>query len=192
VIYIDDHIGDFDLEQALQDVSRQRREHALRYRQERDRRCSVAVYKLLQRALLEEYGIDGKPVLALDENDKPQLADHPGIYCSMSHCRLAVACAVSDRPVGIDIEATDHYSEDVARHVMSEEEMKMITLSSRPEVTFTRLWTMKESLFKLTGDDRDGDIAHMLDEAGHYRFTTVVATGYLCTTCQKREEATIS
>ena len=62
MIYLDDHIQDFDLQQALKEVSPQRRQYALRYRQERDQRLCVAAYRLLRHALLEEYGIDEPPL----------------------------------------------------------------------------------------------------------------------------------
>jgi rhamnogalacturonyl hydrolase YesR len=65
-----------------------------------------------------------------------------------------VACAVSDRPVGIDIETINHYSEEIATRVMSEAEMRQILTSPLPAEAFTRLWTMKESLYKLTGDEK--------------------------------------
>ena len=184
MIYLDDHIHDFDLQQALSEVSPQRRQYALRYRQERDQRLSVAAYRLLQRALLEEYGIDEPPLFHYDENGKPRLAGHPDVHFSLSHCLAAVACAVSDKPVGIDIEAIDHYSEEIATRVMSEAEMHQILTSPHPAEAFTRLWTMKESLYKLTGDDNNGDICHMLDKMPPVVFETMVFPHSVCTVCR--------
>ena len=184
MIYLDDHIHDFDLQQALSEVSPQRRQYALRYRQERDQRLSVAAYRLLQRALLEEYGIDEPPLFHYDENGKPRLAGHPDVHFSLSHCLAAVACAVSDKPVGIDIETIDHYSEEIATRVMSEAEMHQILTSPHPAEAFTRLWTMKESLYKLTGDDNNGDIRHMLDRMPPVTFETKVLPRCVCTVCR--------
>ena len=186
MIYIDDHIDDFDLQEALATVSAQRREQALRYRHERDRRLNVAAYRLLHRALMTEYGINELPQFTYDSNGKPALAGYPDIHFSMSHCRVAVACAVSDRPVGIDIETLDHYSEGVAARVMNDDEMRQILESPYPNVAFTRLWTMKESLFKLTGDDCGGDIARMLQESTRYCFTTVDYPQFIVTDCRYR------
>lgn len=183
MIYIDDHIEEFDLREALAAVSPQRRDYVLRYRQERDQRLCLAAYRLLQRALMLEYGIDGMPVFTYDSKGKPLLQGHPDIHFSLSHCLVAVAVALSDHPVGIDIETTGHYSPEVARRVMNDDEMREIVASAQPEVAFTRLWTMKESLYKLTGDDHGGDIAQMLDNATRYRFATTVHSSYLCTVC---------
>ena len=184
MIYIDENIDGYDLEQGLREISPQRREYALRYRNERDQRCCVAAYLLLQRALRQEYGITELPELVHDQNGKPSLAGRPDIHVSLSHCRDAVACVVSDQPIGIDVETRNHYSPEVAQRVMSEEEMCHIMASSDPATAFTRLWTMKESLFKLTGDDQGGDIARMLDNAKLFRFTTVATTAWVLTTCQ--------
>lgn len=186
MIYIDDHIGDFDLQEALEAVSPQRREQALRYRLERDKRQCVAAYRLLQKALLEEYGIQGLPQFIYNQQGKPLLEGHPEIHFSLSHCREAVACAVGDEPVGIDIETVDHYSEEVATRVMSEEEMRQIKASPDCAQEFTRLWTMKESLFKLTGNDRGGNIACMLDDASQSDFTTISQPLYICTSCKRK------
>ena len=186
MIYIDDHIDDFDLREALAAVSQQRRDYALRYRQERDQRLCLAAYRLLQRALLLEYGINETPVFTYDDKGKPLLQGHPDIHFSLSHCHEAVAVAVSDHPVGIDIEATGHYSAEVARRVMNDDEMREIETSAQPEVAFTRLWTMKESLYKLTGDDNGGDMAGMLSDISKYRFTTTVHPRFIYTACTER------
>ena len=183
MILFDDHIWDFDLSQALAQVSAQRRTHALRYRLERDQRLSVAAYRLLQRALLEQYGIDKAPQFIFNAAGKPLLDNHPDIHFSLSHCNDAVACAVSDRPVGIDVETIDHYSQELAEEVMNESEMQQILTSSQPAIAFARLWTMKESLYKLTGDDHDGDIRHMLHQASNFHFTTINQPRLTVTLC---------
>ena len=185
MIYISDHIDDFDLQEALDAVSPQRRKQALHYRHERDQRLCIAAYKLLQQALHKEYGIDELPQFIYNQQGKPLLEGHPDIHFSMSHCREAAAVAVNNQPVGIDIETVEHYSEEVARRVMNEDEMRQILSSPHPAKEFTRLWTMKESLYKLTGDDHGGDIAHMLDNAPAYQFTTFDYPDYLLTTCQE-------
>ena len=180
-------IYNFDLPEALAQVSRQRREQALRYRHERDQRLCVAAYRLLQDALRWSYGIDAPlPQFIYNDKGKPLLKDHPGVHCSLSHCHQAAAVAVADHPVGIDIESYDQYNEEVACHVMSDDEMERIQASPWPAKEFTRLWTMKESLYKLTGDDHNGDIAHMLDESPAVEFTTVDYPDYLLTTCRYR------
>ena len=58
MVYIDDHIDDFDLQAALAELSEQRRQQALRFRFERGQRTCALAYLLLKRALHEEFDID--------------------------------------------------------------------------------------------------------------------------------------
>ncbi len=184
MIYLCPDIYDFDLEKALDEVSPERREKALRYCQERDRRLCIAAYRLLQDALYRDYGIKEPPQFIYNDKGKPLLKAHPAIHFNLSHCRDAAALAIDARAVGIDIENYDQYSEEVARRVMSDQEMQGILASAQPDKEFIRLWTMKESLYKLTGNDHGGDIAHMLDDADDYRFTILDYPDYLVTMCQ--------
>lgn len=188
MIYLDDHIWDFDLKQALATIPSWRRDYALRYRQERDQRLSVAAYMLLQRALVTEYGIDEPPQFSFASSGKPRLAlsCHPSrdIHFSLAHCSMAAACVVSDAPVGIDVESFDHYSEEVARRVMSEREMNSILTDRCPQAAFTRLWTMKESFYKLGACSvLDSDVPHLLERATDCHFTTIVHPSFIITCC---------
>lgn len=150
-VYIDQNPFGFDLEKALAEVSPERREKALRFRFERDRRLSVAAYRLLCRALREAYGIDEAPRFGVHPGGKPYLLDHPGIHFNLSHCRAAVACVVSDEPVGIDVESIAPVDPDVARRVLSALERRRVESSPQPETEFAALWTRKEALVKLRG-----------------------------------------
>ena len=174
MLYIDDHIWDFDLEAALLELSPERREQALRYRHELGRRQCALAYLLLKRALHEGYGITGNPRFNYGEHGKPLLADYPDIHFSLSHCREAVACAVSDRPVGIDVESIGRYREQLAAYTMSEDERAAIAAAPSPEVAFTRLWTMKEALLKCSGQGIVDGLKTVLEGVDESLFTTVV------------------
>ena len=183
MIYIDDHIDDFDLTAALAAVSQERRDYALRYVNEVDRRLSVASFLQLKRALALEFGMDSVPAFVREPNGKPRLEGFPDIHFSLSHCREAVACAVDRVPVGIDVECIDRLDADVVAVTMSEREQEQIAASPQPEVEFTRLWTMKESLYKLTGKFQDNDIRSMLANVAEYHFQTTVYPHFICTLC---------
>lgn len=183
MIYLDDNIWDFDLQHALSKVSPWRRDYALRYRRELDQRLCVAAYLLLQSALQQEYGITEVPRFLFDDSGKPSLEGHANIHFSLSHCDKAVACAVSDQPVGIDVETYDHYNEDLARELMNETEIHQILTSFRPDITFTRFWTMKESLYKMKGGPLDRDIPNILNNTALCHFTTFIHKTYLLTSC---------
>ena len=175
MVYIDDRLWDFDLDAALQDISEERRRQALRFKHELGRRQCVLAYLLLKRALREEYGIEGNPAFDYGPHGKPLLADHPDIHFSLSHCREAVACVVSDHPVGIDVESVGRYRERLVAYTMGEAEQAEIAVSPSPDVAFTRLWTMKEALLKCSGQGLVDGLKTVLDGIEAQCFTTVVA-----------------
>lgn len=162
-ILVDEHIWDFDLQAALRDVSEQRREQALRFRHELGQRLSVLAYRLLKRCLSELYGMEGNPRLEYDEHGKPAIAGRPDICFSLSHCREAVACAVSTRPVGIDVEAIREYRPSLVRYTMNDEETAAVERADDPAAAFIRLWTMKEATVKLTGTGISTDMKGVID-----------------------------
>lgn len=186
MIYIDEHINDFDLESALLEISDQRREQALRFKYELGRRTCVLAYLLLKRALREEYGITENPIFEYGEHGKPSIVGHPEIFFNLSHCREAVACAVSDQPIGIDVESVRQFKESLVRYTMNEREVAQIMEAERPDVAFIRLWTMKEARLKLTGEGISNDLKTVLDETAKKQYTTVecLQQGYIYTVCR--------
>ncbi len=189
MVYIDEHIDDFDLQAALAELSEQRRQQALRFRFEHGQRTCALAYLLLRRALREEFGIDEQPLFDYGEHGKPVLVGHPDIHFNLSHCREAVACVVSRRPVGIDVESVSHYKESVAHYTMNDEELAMIKAAERPEAAFIRLWTMKEARLKLTGEGITDDLKTALADSARYRFTTTerLTHNYIYTVCEEKE-----
>lgn len=162
MIYLNDHLFDFDLDAALLELSEQRRQLALRYRHELGRRTCAAAYLLLCEGLRKEHGITAKPVFEFGEHGKPSIIGRPDLHFSLSHCREAAICVLSDRPVGIDIESVGRYNERLVRYTMNDEEMAQILASNRPDIAFTRLWTQKEAVLKCTGEGIGNDLKNVL------------------------------
>ncbi len=187
MVYIDEHIDDFDLQAALTEISEQRRLQALRFKFERGQRTCVLAYLLLKKALREEYGLTENPLFEYGPHGKPFIVGHPEIHFSLSHCREAVACAVSDRPVGIDVESVQRYRESLAQYTMNAEEQQLIAAAERPDVAFIRLWTMKEARLKLTGEGITNDLKLAL-LGGSWQFTTVerLDRNYIYTVCKEK------
>lgn len=113
---------------------------------ERKRESSVKqslVARALLLDLLEENGYEdlvGK--LMNDQNGRLYIEGAPELFVSISHSRNAVAAAVSNRPVGIDIEYIRPVSERLQKRVCK-------TLPES-EAEFFRFWTEKEAYLKLT------------------------------------------
>ena len=184
MIYVNEHIDQLDIQAALAAVSEQRRQHAMRYRQERDRRLSLAAYLLLCKGLKEEYGITSPPEFVIGDHGKPMLVGYPHIHFNMSHCREAAVCAISSRPVGIDAESIRQYNKQLVERTMNKWEQQNIENSLHPDEVFIRLWTMKESVLKLTGEGISNDLHTVLYNETHHRFITEYRQGYIITMCE--------
>ena len=153
MIYFYENLADYSDESYLKylnSLPTWRREKALQYKKLDDRKRSVLAFVLLQRALREEYGITEIPEFVYNEFGKPFLLNLP-IQFSLSHCRDAVACAVSDHNVGIDVETIVPYNPDVARRVCTVAELEMLTKSEHKDTDFIKLWTAKEAISKFDG-----------------------------------------
>ena len=186
MIYLNDDIAHFDLQAALPLLSEQRREQALKFKHDLGQKTCAAAYLLLCEGLQKEYGIQEPPTFGYGEHGKPYILGHPEIHFNMSHCREAVLCVVSTSPVGVDIESIREFKDSLARYTMNDEELECILKSPRPAVEFTRLWTMKEALVKLSGEGIRTDLKAVL--RGDEPFKTVIneKKGYIFSVIQEK------
>lgn len=132
-------------------VSEQRREQALQYKHAFGQYACLKSYLMLQDLLREHYGIEGDLLFTYNEYGKPMLKEVSYIHFSISHCKEAIAVAVADRPVGIDVETLRMPSEALAEKVMDKGEKLRFDISDTPEDFFTALWTAKEAVMKCRG-----------------------------------------
>lgn len=198
-LLIDDSISGWDdarLAQALQELPAWRREEALRYKFMSGRVQCAASYLLLCRILRETYGIEELPQFQRAEHGKPSLLLasatplHPTLHFNMSHCRQAVAVALGEQPVGVDIEVRGRYRETLAEYICSESELHQLASASDCEerdALFTRLWTQKEATAKLLGCGLSGrDSIRQLLHSTPALLDTREAADYVCTVATMR------
>ena len=118
-------------------------------RQLKDRKQSLGAGFLLL-TLLKRSG-KSLDELCYEENGKPSIQ---GFSFNLSHSGDMVACAVSEKTVGIDIEGIKEMKADVAGRFFTSSEREHLEQyeGDRKEEEFFRLWTMKESYMKYTGE----------------------------------------
>ena len=115
------------------------------------------------------------------------LKGHPDIHFNLSHCPKAALCAIAGVPVGADIESIRPYNPQLARRVLSEAEVEQVESSPSPDIVFARLWTMKESLLKLTGEGIRRDLKSVLvNTSARFATTINTARGYVFTVCTEQ------
>ena len=182
-VLVSEDIWEFDLEAALKEISEQRREQALKFKFEQGQRLCVLAYQLLKQALRDGYGITDNPIFEYNEHGKPSIVGHPEIFFNLSHCKEAVVCAVSDLPVGVDVEGIREYKESLVNYTMNDEEIAQIHSAEDPAAAFIRLWTMKEATMKLIGTGISNDMKTVIDTT-RYKYTAVDRQRYIYTICE--------
>lgn len=177
-------LSDESIQAALGELPHWRLSVALAYRRPIDRFLCAEAYILLRRGLREVFGLTGEFEFEFEPSGKPRIAGRSDIFFSISHCSRCVACIVSDAPVGIDVEDIQ-YDELLSKKVCNSEELQRIAAAANPAEEFTKLWTMKESFLKMTGQGIVNDLPAVLQE-NHTEFKTEIneEAGYvLCTAC---------
>lgn len=118
-------------------------------KQLKDRQQSLGAGILLLN-LLNNLGMKAEG-LYYDENGKPVMQ---GVSFNLSHSGDMVVCAISEKPVGIDIEKIKEMKLNVAERFFTQSEKEYLEhfAGDKKKEEFFRLWTMKESYMKYTGE----------------------------------------
>lgn len=163
MIYKYVNINEFNIDDIYDKVSSKRIEKMSKLKFDVDKKRSVCVEFLLNEMINECKSSDKEidafseiktPVeLTYDEKGKPHIYDIDGrdaIHFSLSHSGDYVACMISDKPCGIDIEkhSEKREYEKIAARICTENEIKNV--SSKED--FYKIWTLKESILKATGE----------------------------------------
>ena len=110
-------------------------------------------WELASSILKEKFGIES-PKILFHENGKPYV-ENKGVQFNISHSHGMVACAVSDAPIGIDIEKIEAKEISIiigiAKHWFCENEQNYIFDREFSSESFLYVWTRKEELAKLSG-----------------------------------------
>jgi len=175
-------INDDLLSTFLPLLSEERRVKYNRLRSMTGKKGSVVAYLLLRLALSDEYDINDTVEFEYAKNGKPFLRDHPDIYFNLSHSGDAAACVVAGVEVGVDIQCVKPISDKVAKRVLTSDEYRVFKDTPEPDDWFCRIWTMKESFVKKTGQGMAVDFREI--SAGDINDAYVnKGAGFYCCVC---------
>lgn len=177
-----------DVRRLIPLVQDSRREKALRYKHLFGQWSTLKSAEMLNQLLRAENTKSGEcschegEEWQYNEYGKPYLKSGPEF--SISHCKNAIAVAVDEWPIGIDVESIRPYNESLALRVMNEAEMKEIEDAAElpyegagdldmKALAFTRIWTQKEAVLKLRGTGIIDDLKQVLVNAPEKLTTTV-------------------
>ena len=130
-------------------ISNERKQKIIKYLKVQDKKRCLGAGLLLNK-VLPLYGVLPNAV-RIREDGKPEL---DGVFFNLSHSGNIVICAVSKKEVGCDIEKIEKAPEGVAERFFCPKETAYIqaAMESERDSRFFRIWTMKESYVKMTGE----------------------------------------
>lgn len=135
--------------EVLFGLEEKRREKILRSKQLKDRKQSLGAGILLKKYLDErEISVDD---IYYGENGKPEVE---GCFFNISHSHELVVCVIADQAVGCDVEKRGRFKEGLAERFFTAKEVLYLNQfeGEIKKDEFLRLWTMKESYLKMTGE----------------------------------------
>lgn len=142
-----------DYERFEEYVSEEKLEKINRFKFSDDRKRSLLAHYVVKKMISSVTGQNLKDiVIKTGEHGKPGV-DGDEVYISISHSGEYVACAVADRPCGIDIEEIRNTDIKVAERFFTSGEYEYIKNHTREEQArcFCEIWTAKEAYAKLNG-----------------------------------------
>lgn len=148
MIYFFDDYECFCAENFVELLPEERKKKYSRLKRKTDKDNCAAAYLLLRYALSES-GIDDFEI-EIGPNGKPLLKNGK-LYFNISHCSSGVAVAVDSEPIGIDVQEIGEYNERVANRFFCADENERIKATADKAETFTRIWTLNESVIKCNG-----------------------------------------
>jgi len=132
-------------------VTSERRIKADVYLERSERWASIGVGLLLQYVLKTHY--QDHLLVSYSETGKPKIIGQKGVYISLSHSGNYCACAVSEAPIGIDIQEHTGDYPLIIKHFFRDDEKRYLAsfLEADREEHFYRLWCRKEAELKAIG-----------------------------------------
>lgn len=154
IVQIKENLLNDEFRILLSLVSQEKKNKIIKYHQYIDSQRSLLGDILARYSICEDFNLNNAD-LSFNTNPygKPAISSRGKIGHNISHAGRYIVCAVSDTPVGIDVEEIKPIDLRIAERFYSNDEYEYLT-SAPTESTydnFFQLWTMKESYIKMIG-----------------------------------------
>ena len=143
---------------------------------ERLKMQKLSSWLLLEKAVFNSFGL-AMSELNFTKNEYGKW-ECDKLHFSLSHTQDAVAVALSDKPVGVDIESLENFNkrdtEKLAKKILCSGE------SAADDLQLLKLWTQKESIYKYLGN---GAFVPNKICAKEHPVRTFLHDGYIVSVC---------
>ena len=143
-------------------------------------------YAFVKQRVAEKFNIDVNEIeIAKDQNGKPFIENLKGVFFNVSNSNELQAVAISDSPVGVDIEKVRKANLSVAKRFCKEEYEYIIREDSQNRLF--EVWTKKEAYLKYTGKGIKGGLDSFNVFGTNPKIKTIAFDGYILSYCCERE-----
>ncbi|MCM1282867.1 MAG: 4'-phosphopantetheinyl transferase superfamily protein [Muribaculaceae bacterium] len=150
-----DSAGWADYAPLLPCISTERQTRIACMPSDKNKILSLCAELLLRRIACRQLAVENDSLhFQQSEHGKPFLCGHEGFHFNWSHAKDALALAVADSPVGIDLEQCPPRGdvEKLARRFYTKKEASYVLQADEGrETRFCEIWTRKEAWTKCTG-----------------------------------------
>ena len=119
---------------------------------EKDKRLSVCAEMLAKKMIAKHCSVKAEEIVILTDSSGKPYAKNLDVCFNISHSGDMVGCALSDCPIGIDIEKMRGIDDKLIKYVCTDEELKYVYRDDNlKNQRFFEIWTAKEAYFKCIG-----------------------------------------
>lgn len=157
-----------------------RKEKVDKLQNESQKVVAIEAYHLV----IQMLGRQDFPEFETTEFGKPYISGERQF--NISHSKGVIVVAISDEPVGVDIEKQKEFSNSLSSRIFSIEEQTTSKASNNPNKEFLKLWVQKESLIKLEGKTIATNLKTVLQNKNDFSFTFFEYEDFEICVCQKK------
>ena len=157
-----------------------RKEKVDKLQNESQKVVAIEAYHLV----IQMLGLNTFPEFETTKFGKPYISGERQF--NISHSKGVIVVAISDEPVGVDIEKQKEFSDSLSSRIFSIEEQKIAKETNNLNKEFLKLWVQKESLIKLEGKTIATNLKTVLKNKNNYNFTFFEYEDFEICVCQKK------
>lgn len=151
------------------------RNHCLKFHQVSDQKKRFLGYWLLKQLLIDnDLNENHLSQISLGKFKKPFFANDSNLHFNLSYSGELSVCALSNNPIGIDIEKINvGINLENYQSVFTSEVWSKITSSQNPTLSFYHYWTKMEAVIKADGNGITGPIQNIKFEDSFISFNNI-------------------
>lgn len=147
---INDYSED-ELKNFFYEIPIYKQEKIKKYKSEKEIKMSIIGEIILKELLKKNYNLNyNRLIFKTNKNGKPFIANS-NVFFNISHSKEYIIVAISNNPIGVDIEKKRKISNNMIKYITNESEKNYILSSKDFLNTFFKLYVLKEAYIKMLG-----------------------------------------